>query len=322
MNVKLYNPKQESVWNSFTAGSGNATFILDRRFLEYHKHQFRDNSLLLYDQKNLVSVFPGSESEDIIYSHGGLTYGGLLVKPNVSLLTTISCFYALSRYYHNHGYTKIIYKPVPTFFHTNPYYQDLYALFLLRATLTAMNTGFVTQLPAKISKRRMRLITKAQKHRIGIERANNCYSFWDKILVPHLASKFHTKPVHTFKEIEALRGRFPNNIIQYNALLNDMVIAGTTIFVDRGVAHSQYIASSELGRQTGALDYLFWHLLTKEFKSLRYFSFGTTNMGSVDGRELSRGLVEWKEGFGAHTVLYPCYTIETKNYIYLNNTNG
>lgn len=314
--VKRYTAADASGWNEFIAASANATFLLNRGFLEYHKNRFADHSVLLYQDKKLVALFPANAKGGVIFSHGGLTYGGLIVAPATKLLTTLSSLYAILAYYHQKGFKKVLYKPVPPFFHVQPFYQDIYALFLAKAKLTAMNSGFVTDMRSTpvISTRRMRMVRKAQKYGITVARARDCKTFWKEILTPHLDKRFGAKPVHTEGEIEMLRKRFPAKIQQYHAVKDDKIIAGVTIFWDRGVAHSQYIASNEIGRTTGALDYLFWHLITHEFKHARYFSFGTTNMGSTDGGALSRGLLEWKEGFGTTMVPYPCYDIETKNY--------
>lgn len=311
-----YHSPDAPLWNKFLEESANGTFVLDRRYMDYHKDRFVDHSLLLYREQEPIAVFPASELKKRISSHPGLTYGGLIIKPKTDLLTVLSCFYTLTKYYHAKGFTALSYKPVPEFFHTEPQYGDRYALFRLSAHLKAMNTGFALPMQGRpvISKRRLRQVRKAIQSGIRVSKARDCVNFWEQILTPHLAAKFNTKPVHTLQEIELLRKRFPTKILQYNALKDRTVVAGVTIFWDRGVAHSQYIASGDLGRQTGALDYLFWHLMTKEFKKARFFSFGTTNMGSVDGRALSRGLVEWKEGFGTTMFPYPSYDIETKNY--------
>lgn len=115
INVKRYSSSYENDWNIFLKNSANGTFLLNRRFMEYHKKRHHDYSLLLYDKNNIVAIVPASEKGHIIYSHEGLTYGGLIVKPQTPLLTTLGCFYALNKYYFKHGYTKIIYKPVPSF---------------------------------------------------------------------------------------------------------------------------------------------------------------------------------------------------------------
>jgi hypothetical protein len=316
ITVKRYSAAHNHEWNTLVATSANGTFLLHRTFLEYHKNRFTDHSLLIHQNNNLIAVFPANEKGGMIYSHGGLTYGGLILLPRTGLVTVLSCFYALTKYYHTHKFTRIQYKPVPSFFHITPSYGDLYGLFLLNARLTGMNTGFILDMKLRhpISKHHERLIKKASIHNVRVELDRDCTEFWNQILVPHLNARFHTKPVHTLTEISLIQRAFPKHILQYTARIKGAITAGTTIFLDRGVAHTQYIAGNETARKLGSIDYLFWHLITHEFKDVRYFSFGTANMGSTDGRDLSRGLVQWKEKFGAVMVPYPCYEIETKNY--------
>ena len=313
MTVKRYAPRDASVWNTFVANAANATFLLDRRFLEYHKDRFIDHSLLLYENKKLIAVFPANSKGRSMYSHDGLTYGGLMVAPYTSLLTMLSCFYHLLKYYHDRRILRLIYKPVPVCFHTTPTRSDEYALFCADARLTALNTGFVASPPSRISKRRLRMVGKAKRARVVVKKTTSA-RFWNDILIPHLWERYHTKPIHTAEEIARLEHLFAGNIKQYGAFVGNTMVAGVTIFHDRGIAHAQYIASNAAGREVGALDYLFWHLLTHTYTHARYFSFGTTNMGSPDGKKLSAGLVAWKEGFGSSMTPYPCYTIQTKNY--------
>ena len=73
------------------------------------------------------------------------------------------------------------------------------------------------------------------------------------------------------------------------------------------VVHAQYIASSEIGKKTGALDLLIHHLITEVYADRTYFDFGvsTENGGSY----LNEGLIFQKEGFGARSVVYDTYEI-------------
>ncbi len=116
-----------------------------------------------------------------------------------------------------------------------------------------------------------------------------------------MLSRFAVHPVHSLEEIELLAHTFPDNILQFNALLDGKVVAGTTIFRNGDVAHAQYISSGETGKETGAMDFLFYHLITERFIGLKYFSFGIANEN--EGTEINKGLMEWKEGFG--TKLFP-----------------
>ena len=80
--VRPYNESFYEMWDEFVSSSRNATFLFRRAFMDYHRDRFVDASLLLFDEKNtLRALFPASlhEAEHEVRSHGGLTYGGLLL---------------------------------------------------------------------------------------------------------------------------------------------------------------------------------------------------------------------------------------------------
>jgi hypothetical protein len=63
----------------------------------------------------------------------------------------------------------------------------------------------------------------------------------------------------------------------------------------------------EEGREAGALDGLFDHLIAGHAESHRYFDFGisTTDQGQV----LNEGLMRQKEEFGASAVVHDVYRL-------------
>ena len=83
------------------------------------------------------------------------------------------------------------------------------------------------------------------------------------------------------------------------------------------LAHVQYISSNETKNTTGSLDFLFSHLIGDIFKSKEFFDFGNSNENN--GQFVNEGLIYWKEGFGAKSIVQDFYKIETKNYIKLDN---
>src|SRR5690348_5975598 len=80
MRVVRYKPDYSGVWNDFVLSAVNSTFLFDRGFLEYHADRFVDCSLLVFDGDALIALLPANIDEDRLVSHGGLTYGGLLVR--------------------------------------------------------------------------------------------------------------------------------------------------------------------------------------------------------------------------------------------------
>jgi len=74
--------------------------------------------------------------------------------------------------------------------------------------------------------------------------------------------------------------------------------------------HVQYIASisdNQLKNKIRALDYLFDFLIKKYATEKKYFDFGISNENN--GRTLNKGLLYWKESFGAKTVTQDFYEL-------------
>jgi len=142
-------------------------------------------------------------------------------------------------------------------------------------------------------------------------------AFWNSILIPNLKNKHAVNPVHTLEEIKLLKQYFPENIKQYNVYENDRIVAGTTIFISKEVAHSQYISADQDKNITGSLDFLHNYLLTDVFKHKSYFDFGVSNENN--GLNVNSGLQYWKEGFGARGIAQDFYQLKIANYTRLDN---
>lgn len=66
----------------FIATATNATFLHNRDYMEYHSDRFEDFSLMAYDNhSHLIGVLPANRTNNELWSHQGLTYGGWLMAP-------------------------------------------------------------------------------------------------------------------------------------------------------------------------------------------------------------------------------------------------
>lgn len=317
MQLERYTESHFLLWNKLVAECRNSTFFFNRNYLDYHKHIFQDHSLIIYDKSVPIALFPANEMKTAIYSHAGLTYGGLLLLPEIKLVKTLAIFGNILKYYFENGYDEFIYKPVPSFYHRIKTEEDLYALFLLKGALYRRDTGFVIDLssPLPYQERRKRSITKASKQGLEIKKAETFDEFWNQVLEPNLSNRFGVKPVHSLEQITQLKEKNPGNIIQYNIYWQGMIVGGCTLFINQTAVHAQYISSTEGGKQLGALDYLFDYLIKKEYSGFKYFSFGISNENN--GLDINEGLTEWKESFGARAWVHDFYKINTSNYFLL-----
>ena len=93
MNIRKYTADDKALWNTFVESSKNGTFLHKRDYMEYHSDRFEDHSLLFLSEKNkVVALLPANIKDDILYSHQGLTYGGLILSAVTSLNDVMEMF--------------------------------------------------------------------------------------------------------------------------------------------------------------------------------------------------------------------------------------
>lgn len=312
--VRVYQPQDFNIWNAFISVAKNATFLFHRDFMEYHSDRFQDYSLLVFDEDKLVAVLPANRVDDTIYSHQGLTYGGLVLDQKTKLSTTILIVRTILEFLDNNKIIKLIIKEFPDFY-CDYFSNELdYCLFLLQSKLIRKDSLSVIELskPYFISKTRRESIRRGEKNGLVIKEELNFELFWNDILIPNLDKKHQVKPVHSVEEIKLLQSRFPENIRHFNVYYKNKIVAGTTVFVSEKVAHPQYISGNSQKNELGSLDFLYHHLIKEVFKEKTIFDFGISN--EEQGTKINEGLLFWKESFGAKTVTQGFYEVTTKNY--------
>lgn len=310
ISILRYCAERKAEWDNFVAQSRNGTFLLQRDFMDYHAHRFADHSLMFYAKGKLVAVLPAEEAEGVISSHRGLTYGGLLLAPNTTATLTLNLADTLLDYLRKcENICKFIYSPAPSFYSSYPSEEERYALFRHGAVRTACKLSSLIPLANRypLSTLRRRKVKCFKTAELQICEDSNFAPFWE-ILTTNLQQRHNTQPVHSLQEIELLHKRFPKNI-RLHKVVNQQgeTLAGVVMFETETTAHVQYIASTEEGRNLGALDGLFDYLIGTHYAHKRYFDFGI----SVEqgGWVLNEGLIHQKEGFGARGAVYETYEI-------------
>lgn len=317
-SIKKYTSDQQNQWNDFIGNSKNGSFLFNRNFMDYHADRFEDFSLMVYEKKKLIAVLPANKKANKVISHQGLTYGGVVLSKKIKFEKVISIYKSLLYYLSKQGIQNLRIKLLPKIYHTYPSDEIDYLLFLLKGNLVRADLSSTIYLPekSKIQSNRMEGVKKAEKEGLQLENKADFSSFWEEILIPNLMERHQAKPTHSLDEIEKLARKFQKNIHQYNVIHQGKIVGGCTVFETKTVAHIQYISADHQKQQLGTLDFLFHHLIEKEFGKKIYFDFGISNENQ--GLNLNKGLLYWKESFGARAIVYPTYEIETRNHILLD----
>lgn len=310
LQVTKYEGNRKLEWDNFVKSSKNGHFFFYRDYMEYHSDRFQDFSLIIYNDKgNIMALLPASIDGDTVISHGGLTFGGFVSDSKMTVAKMLDVFANVKQFLKNAGVRMFIYKCMPAIYNKYPSDEDLYALFRNNGELYRRDVSFSIYLLDRLPYRYTRKseIKKGYKHKYSLQESSKYEEYialLDKILM-----KYHgTHPVHNVNELRLLAEKFPYNIKLYTAEKKGRIEAGTVLFLQSGVVHTQYLANSDEGKKTGALDCLLDWLITDVYKDKTWFDFGISC--EQEGRYLNEGLAAQKEGFGARAVVHDFYRIE------------
>lgn len=311
MQIVRYTKEYKDAWDTFVDKSKNGTFLLKRNFMEYHSDRFKDCSFLFFEGNKLLALLPANinEKTHTLYSHQGLTYGGLLLSREIMACQVLQLFDELLAYLHeNLQVEKLIYKPIPHIYHNYPSEEDLYALFRHKAVLQQRLLSSVIDKKDVIpfSRIRKRHIRKAQEAGMTVCGSTDFTAFW-KILNNRLSSKYHVNAVHTQKEIEYLYSLFPAQIQLFEARIGEVVMGGCVIFIMDDLIHIQYSSATEAGMELGTLDLLFYHVTYEVCPEKRYIDIGNSN--EQGGWVLNENLIFRKETCGARAIVFDTYEL-------------
>ncbi|MDA9239167.1 GNAT family N-acetyltransferase [Flavobacteriaceae bacterium] len=312
--VEKYTKENRLAWDTFISGAKNATFLFARDFMEYHSDRFTDYSLLVYKDDLLYAVLPANIVGDKLYSHKGLTYGSLVLSKSAKLLYTFEAFKALLAFLDAKAISTLELRNIPTFYNTMPSDELSYFLFKANATLIKRDALMVidTSTKIKFQKNRREGINKAKRNGLTIAVDDNFEGFWNEILIPNLQKKHGVAPVHSLEEIQLLAAKFPDHIKQVNVYKDNVIVAGTTLFLTKTTIHPQYVSGNSDKNAFGSLDLAYDYIINHFDSSKRYFDFNISS--EENGTALNSGLIFWKESCGARTYVADNYLIDTACY--------
>jgi hypothetical protein len=311
ITIIRYEAAYKNAWNQFNRQALNGLFLFDRDYLEYHQDRFQDHSLLFFRDGHLEALLPLNLAATTAASHGGLTFGGVLIGPRMKIHAFLHLFDALLAYLRDLGLERLLYKPIPFIFHQLPALDDQYALYRCQARLVnrSLSSCIDLQQPVRYAKGRKWSLKRAQQ--AGLElRESQDYPAFMALVEEILVYKYAVQPTHTPGELLYLAGRYPENIQLIAVYKAGEMIGGTVVFLSSQVVHLQYIATNDQGKKNHALDLVVHHLIQAYRSQKRYLSFGISP--GPDEYGLNTGLVQNKESYGARSLPHDIYEIDLK----------
>lgn len=308
LRIEKYEPAQQAQWDGFIARSKNGVFLFERGYMDYHADRFADHSLMFFDDDKLLAVMPANITGQVVASHSGLTFGGIICGSKMKMAVMLDVFEALKAYLREREVMELIYKAPPHIYHQLPAEEDLYALSVNGAQLFRRDVSTTILMKGRLaySKGRKWSIQQAKKQGLEVSRSDDFATFM-RIEEEVLRDKYQVSPVHSAAEIALLAGRFPDHIKLFAAFRQGEMLAGAIVYEHPSVAHAQYISANDEGKKTGALDVILNYLLEDYYKDKLYFDFGISTENG--GQYLNTGLIQNKESFGGRAVVHDFYRV-------------
>ncbi len=270
-----------------------------REFMEYHKDRFVDHSLLFFKDDKLAAVLPAHVDINVLYSHKGLTYAGIIALAKTENLPAI--LRSLQQYAMDHHINRVELKLPPEGFHKELSFYEKTTLqqqYAVSKELTDLVINFDE--PWKPSSKKTAGYRNGSFDALTISESKDVAPFWIQLVQPQLKQRHNTKPVHTLQEIQLLQQRFPEQILQYYMHRQQVLVAGMMVFDFKNVIKVQYAFANELGFKSKAMEYAYLSIIQKALnQGKQLVDLGVVN--NPDGT-INKGLQRFKLELGATIV--------------------
>lgn len=280
--------------------------------MDYHSDRFEDFSQLIFKNNTLVAVLPANKIRNVVYSHQGLSYGGLVLQKDCRSNDYVQILKVVLKALNGFNVEELVVKTLPFIYNTELAEEFNYAIHFLKHTIAKVDSYYVIDgnVGYKPNRNRKRALNVANNNGLKVTEEGLSF-FWKNILTANLENRFGVKPVHSLNEIQMLQSKFPNSIKSFFASKENIIYAGVVVFISSNVVHFQYSSGNEERTETGALDFLFDYII-KKYSSYKYISFGSSATDST--LKIDKGLSYWKESFGAKLISQTTYKIETNSF--------
>lgn len=307
IRIERYDPTRSGDWTEVLRHARNGAFLFERAYMDYHGERFTDISLLAYEGNHPVALMPAAiDGDGVVTSHPGLTFGGVVVDRRMRSGQAIEVFAAMCDRLRELGARRCRIKALPATFAAYPSADLEYAYW--RRGFSVYRRDLSSLLPLRgapgFNAGKTYGVKKARK--AGLVVSETDIPAFHGLLRSVLQERHGAEPVHTLAEIELLKSRFPQQIFCRCALNANEVVAGALVYSYGHVWHTQYLASSAEGRESGALDLVVAELIREAGENgVDHLSFGASTL--QEGRAINDGLLWQKESYGARAIVHDFY---------------
>ena len=319
--IKWYDDVDFEKWDEFIQGQSiNGTLLQTRKFLSYHpSERFRDRSVVVINKGAIVAVCPACELSEngnkIFLSHGGSTYGGLIVSPSICQMEKIyQLIKTVESFLRDFGFSKIIYKQTPDLLSLSK--NDLLDFCLKYAgydekqelNLYIDFEHYSEEIIRNFDQGRRRWIKKCINRGMELKelRTKDELNVFHNVLTDNL-KKYGKSPVHTVEELLMLRDILKDEVKFWGVNFDGRIVAGAMVFYFNKVRcmHTHYLAADSKFDEYSPMSYLYYSMIDHATKQgYRSVSWGIIT--DHDGN-MNWNLCRTKESYGSRHAINRIY---------------
>lgn len=310
IEIQKYSLKFKELWDNFIDIADNGFFFFKRNYMEYHADRFNDYSLIVFIDNEVKALFPCNLKNNKIFSHQGLSYGGILHDADVNANTLNFIHKAIISYFNKVGVRHCEISPIPSLYSKskNNFYEQV-----LKENLTCVQgekpISVIDHELVKLPTRRKLRIPKTHEENYSFEIVDNINTVWPMIEQCYL-SQHGFQPVHSQSEIVYLKECFPRNII-INTIKentpNAPVLAALITLEDKRMVKFQYIGYTEMARKANVIDYLYFKTINKSISENKNVDMGHSI--DINSNQINNKILFAKKRHGASEISTSTYCI-------------
>jgi len=312
--VEFYKDEHRAEWERFVRSAVQGNLFAMQRFFDYHPKGRFDHKHLIFRRKgHIVAVWPGAFREEdgkkSWTSHPGASYGGLLIRDDVSLINVHRLLHDLIDVAKSEGIERLRCTPTPHIYHRKE--SDTVDFAMQRAGFKFMRQDLTQAVDLRLLPTSERLVIQRydNKTRTAIRKAiregvtirhnlpmtGETLDQYYEILFNN-RKKLGVTPTHTRDELEHLAQLAPKQLEMAMAYYNNEPIAGILNFIcNEKVMLEFYIAHREDAQNLRPSPLLVHdsiiHALERGFT---WYDFG---ISTEPNNKVTWGLAAFKENF-------------------------
>ncbi len=309
-----YSSENKSEWDEFVDSSSNGTIFHKQAFLEYHHPaKFQFNHLMIYKNKNLISVIPGAIVGEMFKSPMGASFGGFVIPSNLGIEDGNNIVKSFIKYCAKKRIKEVYITPPMQIYYESfnevMEYSMHYNHFVTISSLYSSVIDFL-KIHGKedLSQNTRHKINKSINKGVKIVEKNDFDAFYP-ILIAN-KKKFGVSPTHTLEDLKKIDKLLPGKIKLFMAYYNDIPIAGELLFLaNKTCVLNFYTMHLYEYRNMFPVNYLIEYATRWcNDNGYRYYDYGVSaDTFSSDPMEPSWSLIEFKESMRANGCMRNTY---------------